>query len=96
MRHARLLRWCASTLAVWLALGTALAWGSQQLSFEIPLWLADFVRRLLRSLYPDWMPDAYDIEAWTNFILIVSGYLIAAVVVVFTSVVTWKHLSSRR
>jgi hypothetical protein len=54
------------------------------------------VRRLLRSLYPDWMPDAYDIEAWTNFILIVSGYLIAAVVVVFTSVVAWKHLSSRR
>jgi hypothetical protein len=42
------------------------------------------------------MPDAYEIEAWTNFILIVSGYLIAAVVVVFTSVVAWKHPSSRR
>jgi hypothetical protein len=42
------------------------------------------------------MPDAYDIEAWTNFVLIVSGYLIAAVVVAFTSAFAWKRLSSRR
>ncbi|REE21349.1 hypothetical protein B0G71_4507 [Paraburkholderia sp. BL27I4N3] len=96
MKPARLLRWCIGSLAVWFALGTAFAWGSQQLSFEIPLWLADFVRWLLRSLYPDWTPDAYDIEAWTNSLLIVSGYLIAAVVVGFISVFASKRLSSRR
>ncbi|MBC8748734.1 MULTISPECIES: hypothetical protein [Paraburkholderia] len=87
MTHARLFRRCVNALGIWLALGTALAWGTQRLSFEIPLWFADFVRWLLRYLYPDWMPDAYDVEAWSNFVLIVSAFIVAAAIVAPVSVI---------
>ncbi|MGF6964755.1 hypothetical protein OKW43_001760 [Paraburkholderia sp. WC7.3g] len=86
MTHARFFRRCVNALGIWLALGTALAWGTQRLSFEIPLWFADFVRWLLRYLYPDWMPDAY-VEAWSNFVLIVSAFIVAAAIVAPVSVI---------
>ncbi|MGF6854120.1 hypothetical protein OKW29_003007 [Paraburkholderia sp. CI3] len=91
MRDARLLRWCISALGIWVALGTALAWGTQQLSFQIPLWFAGSVRWLLRCLYPNWEPDAYDVEAWGNFVLIVSGYIVAIALVVPASVIAWRR-----
>lgn len=93
MKRRALFGWFIASFGFWVIGGSLLAQYAVQAAFEIPPWLAERIAWGLQRLYPGYVPEATDIEAVTELLLVIGAYGAAACVVALVSVAAWRCIA---